>query len=494
MATIFKPKGRAKYVIQYFDEHGRRLKKTGATDKAVTQRLANDLENRVALRREGVVDSKDEAYRDNEARPLADHLADWFKALESKGATTKHVELFTGRARRVVALLLGAKLCEIEPAKNANRADIVHAEATLTKWVASARISDLTAERVQKALATLKAAGRSLATCNHHRAAIKAFSKWCHDTRRAKEDTLRGVTGFNAKEDRRHDRRTVSLDELRRLIEAAERGPEVMGMPGPARSLCYQTAVATGLRYAEIGSILPESFDWEAPSVTVAAGYTKNGDPATLPIPRDLAADLAAYVAPLPLGTPVFPLPFEKGAKMLRVDLEAAGIEYRDASGLVFDFHSLRCEMATLADAAGVSPRVVQRLMRHSSLELTGRYTRPRAVDIDAAAGMIPSLKAADNPSEREVMTGTDSGPGCSLTATQDATHEVAYACNPKSGNIVASNDVRSHNPQVRRSSRLPGIQDGNRTPDRRRRGRGSRPLPGRPGASWLPSRLAAGR
>ena len=54
----------------------------------------------------------------------------------------------------------------------------------------------------------------------------------------------------------------------------------------------------------------------------------------------------------------------------------------RDASGLVFDFHALRCQTATLADQAGVSPRVVQKLMRHSSLELTGRYTRPRAVDI----------------------------------------------------------------------------------------------------------------
>jgi hypothetical protein len=63
---------------------------------------------------------------------------------------------------------------------------------------------------------------------------------------------------------------------------------------------------------------------------------------------------------------------------MLRHDLKAAGIPYRDASGLVFDFHSLPCEMATLADAAGVTPRVVQRMMRHSTLELAGRYTCPR--------------------------------------------------------------------------------------------------------------------
>ena len=60
---------------------------------------------------------------------------------------------------------------------------------------------------------------------------------------------------------------------------------------------------------------------------------------------------------------------------MVRQDLKAAGIPYRDAAGRVFDFHSLRCQMATLADAAGISPRVVQRLMRHSKLEMTGRYT-----------------------------------------------------------------------------------------------------------------------
>ncbi len=64
----------------------------------------------------------------------------------------------------------------------------------------------------------------------------------------------------------------------------------------------------------------------------------------------------------------------------------------QDASGLFFDFHSLRSETATLADAAGVSPRVGQKLMRHSTLELTGRSTRPRAVDIEAAAGMLPRV------------------------------------------------------------------------------------------------------
>jgi integrase len=214
---------------------------------------------------------------------------------------------------------------------------------------------------------------------------------------------LHAVKGFNAKEDRRHDRRTISLDELIVLIAAAQRGRTIMGMSRPARSLCYRLAATSGLRYSEIASITPPSFDWRAPSVTVAAAYTKIGETATLPLP----SDLAAFVSSLPPGARVFPLRKDKGARLLRHDLKAAGIAYRDASGLVFDFHSLRCAMATLADAAGVSPRVIQKLMRHSSLELTGRYTRPRAVDIETATETLPNLKPDRDAPESLVATGT---------------------------------------------------------------------------------------
>ncbi len=96
---------------------------------------------------------------------------------------------------------------------------------------------------------------------------------------------------------------------------------------------------------------------------------------------------------------------------MLRRDLAVAGIVYEDASGLFFDFHSLRCQTATLADQAGISPRVVQKIMRHSRLELTGRYTRPRAVDIEAAASMLLSLKPDGSEPEALAATGTDGRP-----------------------------------------------------------------------------------
>ncbi|MBX6315812.1 MAG: hypothetical protein IRY99_23300 [Isosphaeraceae bacterium] len=58
--------------------------------------------------------------------------------------------------------------------------------------------------------------------------------------------------------------------------------------------------------------------------MTVSAAYTKNGESATLPLPADLAADLAPFLGTIPAGAPVFPLP-DKGAAMLRRDLAAAG-------------------------------------------------------------------------------------------------------------------------------------------------------------------------
>jgi integrase len=424
MATVYRPKGRKKYVIEFFDEHGRRRKKVGASDKTVTQRIARDLENRVALRREGLIDPAAESHANHGARPVAAHLDDFRAALIAKGNTSKHVELFVSRARRV-----------------ADKANLD-------------RLSDLTASRVQGALAALRGEGRSLATCNHHRAAIRGFSRWLWKEGRLPDDPLTGVAGFNAREDRRHDRRTIGVDELRRLIDAAERGAPYRRMTGPARALCYRLAVASGLRYSEIKSLTPESFDGE--SVTILAGYAKNGQTATLPLPADVASDLAAWIKAKPVGESVFPLP-GRGADMLKIDLETAGLPYRDASGLVFDFHSLRCQTATLADQAGCSPRVVQRLMRHSTLELTGRYTRPRPVDLEAAAQSLPNLRPAPRNREALAATGTDDS---APTATQNAAEREDDGPNPLMGMPVASSRARNHNPRVGGSSPSAAICD----------------------------------
>jgi integrase len=442
VASVFKADGARKYTIVYTDENGRRRKKAGATDKAVSERIARDIENKVALRREGLIDPKDEAYRGHQARPLADHLAGWHASLIAKGHTAKHADQSVDRVRRLIAVMFGARPDDID-GKTMSRPEQEQARLLIARLVAKAHLSDLTADRVQATLATIRDSGRSLQTCNHYRACVRAFARWAWKDGRLRENPLISLEGYNAKEDRRHDRRTISLDELQRLIAVAERGPAYQAMTGPMRALCYRLAVATGLRYSEIASIKPESFDWKAPSVAVAAAYTKNGQTATLPLPIDMADDLAAYVAPLNPKLPIFSLP-DKGVEMLKPDLDAAGIPYEDASGLFFDFHSLRCQTATLADAAGITPRVVQTMMRHSTLELTGRYTKPRAVDLEAAASMLPSLKPTGYNPKAMVKTGTDSGSVRNLSATESDTEAMPYGCKSFGDQVVASISLQS--------------------------------------------------
>jgi hypothetical protein len=248
MASIYKPKGRSKYVILYFDENGRRRKRTGATDKAVTERIARDLENRVALRREGVIDAKADALVSHEARPLADHLADWQRDMLARGKTPRHAGQYLERAGKLAALVRGARLADIEPGRKPEA--LARAAGKLAAALTAARLSDLAPERIQAALARLRDAGKSHQTVNHYRAALRAFVRWAMEKDRLRDNPMRGVKGYNPEEDLRHERRSLTDAELARLVAAAESGPNLFGMPGPLRAMAYRVAAATGFRAA----------------------------------------------------------------------------------------------------------------------------------------------------------------------------------------------------------------------------------------------------
>jgi integrase len=403
-----RKRGRLWY-FRFVDADGVKRERKGCTDKRATEELARAAESEAAKVRAGLIDPRELAYQRHGTASLSRHLDDFESDMRARNDTPHHAKLHSDRARRVAALACGGTLHEIDPPKTATKAERAQALGMRDAILGGGRLSNLTASKVQDALGKLRAAGRSLQTLNHHRAAIRAFVLWARKDGRLRDDPLLGIAGFNAKEDRRHDRRTLSVDELRSLFEAAEAAPAYREMTGPARALCYRLAVASGLRYAEIASITPESFNLNGhPTVTILAGYAKNGQTATLPLPADLAADLGPILDGAPSGRPLFPLPHGEGAKMLRADLDRAGIAYRDQAGQVFDFHALRCQCATLADQAGVSPRVVQRMMRHSSLDMTNRYTRPRMHDMEGAAAVLPSLRPRPLIPESAAVTGTD--------------------------------------------------------------------------------------
>ena len=154
------------------------------------------------------------------------------------------------------------------------------------------------------------------------------------------DDPLAGWPGYNAKEDRRHDRRTLGVDELLRLIDAAHaEARSTVGMTGPRP----RPLLPAGRRHgpALLG-------DQELHARLVRLRLSGPGDCRPPPtrrtasprpaLPLHATSDVRLGSLAAPAARARLPAAPTQGADMLKVDLEAADCPYRDASGLVFDF------------------------------------------------------------------------------------------------------------------------------------------------------------
>ncbi len=91
---------------------------------------------------------------------------------------------------------------------------------------------------------------------------------------------------------------------------------------------------------------------------------------------------------------------------MLRTDLKAAGIEWKNDEGQRIDFHALRTTFVTQLARAGVTLATAQRLARHSTPALTAKnYTR---LELNDLAGSVAMLTAPSSSPETLAATGTD--------------------------------------------------------------------------------------
>lgn len=205
----YRKRGRVWY-FRYTDADGVKREKKGCTDKRATEAMAAAVEAEVGRIRVGLSDRGSEDRRRHAAAPLSAHLHDWYKHLVAKGDTEKHAEASLNWASVIVALVGGTPLGDIDIPRRATRAARERFKARLSAAVQSVRVSALTRDGVQSALATLRHGGRSHRTCNAYRTAIRGFTRWAKVDGRIADDPLAGVASFNEKEDRRHDRRTRS--------------------------------------------------------------------------------------------------------------------------------------------------------------------------------------------------------------------------------------------------------------------------------------------
>jgi hypothetical protein len=133
MASPLIQRGKVWY-LRYTDAAGKRTMKRLSTDKRVAEQLARSiLEERDRIRG-GWIGPKDLAYRDHEARPLAEHIAEWQADLIARGYTAKHAGQSADRARRLIAVMFGANPDDID-GKRMTRAQQDEARRTIASFV-----------------------------------------------------------------------------------------------------------------------------------------------------------------------------------------------------------------------------------------------------------------------------------------------------------------------------------------------------------------------
>jgi site-specific recombinase XerD len=376
MASIYrrsrdKGKKNRPYVIQYFDHEGKRRIAKGFTDKGLTEQLAAKLENEVLLRRRGMIDPVQERLLAIRQSPIGEHLAAFERSLSN--STPKHRKLTMTRVRRLV-------------------------EAS-----GSRTIGDLDAEKVEEALKAIRAEeDLGARTYNHYLQAVDEFGKWLVASKRLLQNPVAGIERLNAETDVRHKRRSLSPEEVSRLVDSARSsGEDVQGYPGELRARAYLMSFFTGLRRQELASLTPRSFrlDDPRPKLVVEAACSKHRRKDTLPMHPELVLLVREWIADMDADTPLFPrLDRKKTWLMVKKDLERIGIPYETPDGIA-DFHAAgRHSHITGLVRHGATLVEAKELARHADVRQTMKYTHIGLEDQAQALAGLPAPFASADP------------------------------------------------------------------------------------------------
>jgi len=183
---------------------------------------------------------------------------------------------------------------------------------------------------------------------------LKTFINWCRENK-----YLNG--NLRIKELKEDERPVRSLNdiEIKKLLIAAE--------PYPSIKMRILLGLGTGLRRGDIDSLKISDIDFERNSITTISRKTRKSM-VSRPVSAEVMAELSKYVS---------------GMKVGQEKLFNDNFSHRkwrnicDNAGLAdLKFHDLRKTFGSLLAQNGVSTAVTQRLLEHSSPNLTNKiYT-----------------------------------------------------------------------------------------------------------------------
>ncbi len=190
------------------------------------------------------------------------------------------------------------------------------------------------------------------------------------------------------------------------------------------RANLYRFLSLTGLRRGEAHAQLWSDVDLDAGTLVVSLDKARRRD--NIPL-ASAAVELLREMRKAKDGPKLFKRTVSY--KGLATDLAAAGLSGR------YGFHSFRCGYITESFENGTPPELIQRLVRHRSIDQTHRYLRHREPRLREAAesrgGKIsknspPKTSAADRfPSESTMAYGASNTANTSTTSASYAPEAV---------------------------------------------------------------------
>lgn len=184
----------AKYSIVYVDRGGKRRLVAGTTDYKATEAVANSLDGKQFLRKQGIIDATAEATAEHGRKPITEHAADYINVLGSRDVTAKHVSHVEKHLNEIISV------CELRA------------------------LSELNDTRVAKLVDVLKDdRGRSARTINSYLVSLRGFVRWLVRDGRLNVYTRLGLLDLHGAAERLPD-----LDTPTNLASAvaSARGPQ----------------------------------------------------------------------------------------------------------------------------------------------------------------------------------------------------------------------------------------------------------------------------
>ncbi|TXH57501.1 MAG: hypothetical protein E6Q97_04395 [Desulfurellales bacterium] len=316
VGDVYKSTGRRKGKVwksrrwygSWINEDGKRVNRALSAHKPTARRLLAKLENEALQIRNGLLPR---AAKHGDT-PLADHRAAWLETLSDR-----------------------------------QQANLAHrVEVLCDGWT---KLADIDARAAEKRAAALQVSTR---TRYKYLQALRQFVRWCLKHSRIAYDPLLSLKlpGVAAT-----PRRALSVAEQQKLLTTES--PPFRDLDAADRRALYAAALGSGLRASELARLTREDYDGEALRVEGAPGR-KQKRTIRQPLPKWVSDTLDPWVA----GRRGVLWPgswHERAAEMVVHD----GVEAK--------FHELRHTYISALIAAGLTPKEVQVLARHSTITLT---------------------------------------------------------------------------------------------------------------------------